>query len=103
SLSRAQPGEQALQGRRFAPLVVEGEIEEFVERVVRCVAEPREEALAAARACQHARIERKRRFLCPFAKALELCQRLCKARVALRFRPQRRAQRAVALPSELEQ
>ena len=41
----AQPGDEALQRRRLAPLVVEREVEEFVERVVRLRAEPREECL----------------------------------------------------------
>ena len=45
---RAQPGDEALQRRSFAPLVVEREIEEFVERVVCFRAKPREEALPAA-------------------------------------------------------
>ena len=47
-LRRAQPRDEALQRRRLGALVVEREIEKFVERVVGLVAEPRQELLAAA-------------------------------------------------------
>src|SRR5439155_3327244 len=102
-LRRAQPGDEALQRRRLAPLVIEREIEEFVERVVGLVTEPGEEALAATFGAEHARIEDERRLARPFGEALELPRRIGKARLALRFRPQRRAQRAFALKGELEQ
>src|SRR5262249_58635128 len=100
---RAQPGDEAVQRRRLAPLVVEREIEEFVERIVGLVTERGEEAPAAAFGAEHARIEGERRLARPSGKALELPRRVGKARFALRFRPQRRAQRALALKGDLEQ
>ncbi len=55
---RAQPGDEALQRRAgSAPLVVEREIEEFVERIVGFEAEPGEKALAAAAGTEQPGIE----------------------------------------------
>ena len=45
----AEPSKETLQRRRFAALVVEREIEEFIERIVRLVAETRHEIAAARR------------------------------------------------------
>ena len=47
-IGRAQPGNEALQRRRLALLVVEREVEKLVERVVRLGPEPRQNALAPA-------------------------------------------------------
>ena len=58
----AQPGDEALQGRRLAALVVEREFEEFVERVVGLRPEPREERVRPPLGAEHARVERERRL-----------------------------------------
>ena len=58
----AQPGEETLQRRRLAPLVIEREIEEFVERVVGFRAEPREETPPRAAGAENFRVKRERRL-----------------------------------------
>ena len=61
-LGITQPGDKALQRRRVAPLVVEREIEELVQRIVGLDAEPAEEALSRAAGAQQLGVERKRRL-----------------------------------------
>ena len=69
----AQPGHEALQRWRFAALVVERKIEEFVERVGRFVTEPRKDFTAKAARAEKSRIERKRRFAaCRMTDAFQL-------------------------------
>src|SRR5262245_46586502 len=77
-LCRAQPCDETLQRRCLSLLVVERELEEFVERIVRLVTEPGEEALAPAFGTQHARIERERHFPRPLGIAPELGDRVRK-------------------------
>ena len=43
-----EPGNETLQRRRLAPLVIQGEIEKLVERIVGLGAEPRQEAMPGA-------------------------------------------------------
>ena len=84
-------------------LVVESEIEKFVERVVGLGSEPREEPLAASLGPQHTRIERERRLPRPRGETVERGGGFGEVALRLRFCPQRRAQRSLALPGELEQ
>ena len=61
-----------LQRGNFAPLVIECEIEEFVERVVGFGAEPRMETPAAAAGAEHGGVKGKRRLpLCRFAQGIK--------------------------------
>ena len=59
-IGRAQPGHEALQRRRLAPLIGQCEIEEFVERVIRLGSEPREDALSCAARSEQTRVEGER-------------------------------------------
>ena len=100
----AQPGDEALQRRRFAAFIVERPIEKFVERVVGLVTEARKKALAASLGPQYACIEPERRLLvCPLRQAIEPVDRRREPRVRGRLRPQCRVQRRLALPGDLEQ
>ena len=102
---RAQPGEEALQRRRLARLVVEREIEEFVERVVGFRARAgRGISCGRASAPEHMREEAERR---QSARAPgELVERRRRRRRTIHRRSCARkdvAQRALALPGQLEQ
>ena len=102
---RAQPSDEALQRRRLAPLVVEGEIEEFVERVVGFEAEPRQETPPPAAGAKNLRVEGERRF------ASGLLRQLVETRIGVgksSLSPSLRASAArsdsgTAIPCDLEQ
>src|SRR5271156_3714356 len=103
--SLPQPGQKALQRRRLAPLIIEGEIEEFVERIVGLGAKPRQETPPAAAGAKDFRVERKRRLAPGFLR--EVVERRLGCREYFAFTGcarERVTQRcAAAIPGELEQ
>ncbi len=87
-----------MQRRRLGALVIEREIEEFVERVVGLVAEPPQDLLSPAACAEQIGVEGKRREL-----ARPLAHRVEPRREIGPLRAKRRAQAALAIPGELEQ
>ena len=95
-----QPGDEALQRRRFVPLIGQRVLEEFVQRIGRLRAEPRMEARPALVGAEDAGVEAERTFAPrPGGVALEPFVDLREVEIA-RLRPQRGAQRSLALPRE---
>ena len=84
-------------------LIVEREVEEFVERVVGLGPEPRQELRAAASAPSSARKKRERRHLRAACAELSSARRGGELGSLVALRAQARAQRALAVPGELEQ
>src|SRR5262249_29785209 len=98
-LRGTQPGNEALQRGRLAPLVVKGKVKELVDRIIGLGPEPGEKILAATFRSEHARIEREWRLApSPVGIKIELLRSLHEAR--LLAVTQRRAQRSAPLPGD---
>ena len=97
----AQPGDKTLQRRRLAALVIEREVEEFVERVGCLRAEAGKVFSPSALGPEHARIEGKRRVaLCHRGKPFELRRGIGERGIVAGLGAQRRVQRPGAVPGE---
>ncbi len=101
----AQPGDETLQRRRLAPLVVQRQIEKLVERIVGLGAEPAEETASRAAGAEKPGIECKRRVRPRVVRELIEPRRGARKNPPLRrlFRQRDAQRRAAAVVGDGEQ